>query len=267
MNYFFDHNNYQVVDRTVIPEEEIAYENVWGVADESLFTLVLRQIDQKFETGAPLFAHVMTTSNHRPYTYPDDRIDIPSRTSRAGAVKYSDFAIGKFLKEASGKKWFSKTIFVIVADHCASSAGATELPVNKYHIPLLIYSPGNITPGRVDKLMSQIDIAPTLLGLLNFNYISKFFGYDIFKVSEGHERAFISTYQSLGYLKGEDLVILSPQRLVSEYKPNFKTGSAERQKVDAQLMKEAIAWYQASSYYFTNGLYTASNENIKLVNK
>jgi phosphoglycerol transferase MdoB-like AlkP superfamily enzyme len=182
MSYFFGNNGYKVVDRDELSAKDIDYENIWGVADENLFTLAEREIEKTLAQNKPIFAQVMTTSNHRPFTYPDGRIDIPSHTGRDGAVKYTDYAIGRFIKACSKKPWFQNTMFVIVADHCASSAGKTELPIEKYHIPLFIYSPGNIEPAKMDRLMSQIDIGPTLLGLLNFSYTSKFFGYDIFKL-------------------------------------------------------------------------------------
>lgn len=255
MNYFFDNNGYDVADRTLLSEEDIDYENIWGVADENLFTLAERQIDGIVSEGKPFFVHIMTTSNHRPYTYPEGRIDIPSHTSRAGAVKYTDYAIGKFIKASVNKSWFPNTIIVIVADHCASSAGKTELPVDKYHIPLLIYSPANVASRKVDRLMSQIDLGPTLLGMLNFSYTSKFFGYDIFKLEEGRERAFISTYQSLGYLKHNKLVILSPQKKAVIVTPDFNGGPSAPAAMDARLLNEAIAWYQVSSYAFREGLY------------
>lgn len=251
MGYFFGNNGYNVIDRAALKDEEIDYENVWGVADENLFELALRQIDAK-APGQRVFSHIMTTSNHRPYTYPNGRIDIPSHTSRNGAVKYTDYAIGKFIREASKKSWFGNTVFVIVADHCASSAGKTELPVNKYHIPMLIYSPGNIVPGTMDRLMSQIDVGPTLLGLLNFSYTSNFFGYDMYKLEPGRERAFISTYQNLGYIRGGKLVILSPQARVETFQlspDNESTPAA----VDGDRVKEAIAWYEAASNAFKNG--------------
>jgi phosphoglycerol transferase MdoB-like AlkP superfamily enzyme len=254
MGYFFENNSYEVADRSRLRDEDIDYENVWGVADENLFTLATREIEKTIALGKPVYAHVMTTSNHRPYTYPDGRIDIPSHTSRAGAVKYTDYAIGKFINESKHKPWFSNTVFVIVADHCASSAGKTELPVNKYHIPAIIYSPGNIEAKRVDRLMSQIDLGPTLLGLLNFSYTDKFFGYDIFQLEPGRERAFISTYQTLGFLKGNKLLILSPQKKSIMVTPNFADGTATPTAMDEEMLKEAIAWYQASQYAFRNGL-------------
>lgn len=255
MGYFFANNGYQAIDRDSLKKEEIHYENIWGVADEDLFTLSLRELDKNYREMKPFFSHIMTVSNHRPYTYPEGRIDIPSHSSRKGAVKYTDYAIGKFIREAKTKPWFDQTIFVIVADHCASSAGKVELPVDKYHIPMIIYSPKNLAPKQFDRLTAQIDIAPSILGLLNFNYRSKFFGYDIFRLEEGRERVFISTYQSLGYIRNKQLVILQPNKKVNAFTPNFETGDAQSIKVNEQLKKEAISYYQQASYLYRNQLY------------
>ena len=254
MGYFFEHNDYEVVDRSKIAKKDIDYENIWGVADENLFTLATKEIEKTVRSGKPVFAQIMTTSNHRPFTYPNGRIDIPSHTSREGAVKYTDYAIGKFIREARTKPWFKNTLFVIVADHCASSAGKADLPVNKYKIPLLIYSPGNIQPAKMERLMSQIDLGPTVLGLLNFSYTSKFFGYDMFKLEDGRERAFISTYQSLGYIRKDTLIILKPQRIANAFVPDFKDGSARETNLNGALTNEAIAWYQTASYQFKHKL-------------
>ncbi len=155
MGYFFSNNGYDVIDRSVIPKQEIHYANVWGVADEDLFNLSLNTMDENFRKGKLFFSHIMTVSNHRPYTYPGNRIDIPADAhSRDGAVKYTDYAIGKFLNEASAKPWFAQTIFVIVADHCASSAGKEGISLAGYHIPMVIYAPAFIKqPQTVPSLM------------------------------------------------------------------------------------------------------------------
>jgi phosphoglycerol transferase MdoB-like AlkP superfamily enzyme len=255
MKGFFSENGYEVTDRSAIKDQDVHYQNIWGVADEDLFTLSLRLADEDFNHDKKFFAHIMTVSNHRPFTYPDGRIDIPSHTSREGAVKYTDYAIGRFIKEASVKPWFKNTVFVIVADHCASSAGEVELPVNKYHIPMIIYSPGNIIPGKFDKLTAQIDIAPTILGFLNMDYTSKFFGQDVFKMKAGQERAFISTYQSLGYIKNNKLVILEPNRKTRTFVPDFITGGSTPADADQSLIDEAVSNYQVASYMYKNHLF------------
>jgi phosphoglycerol transferase MdoB-like AlkP superfamily enzyme len=256
MNAFFSANHYEVIDRKALRPDQIHYANIWGVADEDLFTLTLQNLDADYKTGKLFFAHVMTVSNHRPFTYPEGRIDIPpSRQAREGAVKYTDYAIGKFIQEASAKPWFKNTVFVIVADHCAGSAGSAELPVTGYHIPMLMYSPGSIQPQKMDRLMAQIDIAPTILGFLKFNYRSKFFGQDIFSLPAGHERAFISTYQGLGYLRNGQLVIQSPVQQIEQYKPDFTTGRAQREPLKDSLVKQAIAYYQSASWLLKNNKY------------
>lgn len=253
MGYYFSHNNYEVIDRTAIPSNEIHYENIWGVADEDLFTLALNKLDADYVTGKPFFSHIMTTSNHRPFTYPEGRIDIsPSTQSREGGVKYTDYAIGRFIKEASTKPWFSNTIFVIVADHCAYAAGKVELPVTGYHIPMLVYSPALIKPETYNRLTSQMDIVPTMLGLLKMNYRSKFFGEDIFSLPEGKERAFISTYQGLGYLRNGELVILRPPKQVDQYIPDFTTGKATKTQLNDSLVNQAIAYYQTAAWILKN---------------
>jgi phosphoglycerol transferase MdoB-like AlkP superfamily enzyme len=253
MGYYFANNNYEVIDRAAIPANEIHYANIWGVADEDLFTLALKKLDNNYATGKPFFSQIMTVSNHRPYTYPEGRIDIPpSKQVREGAVKYTDYAIGKFIREASEKPWFNNTIFVVVADHCAYAAGKVELPVTGYHIPMLIYSPALVKPRIYDRLTSQMDIIPTILGLLKMNYRSKFFGQDIFNLPEGKERAFISTYQGLGYLRNGQLIIQMPPKKVGQYIPDFATGKAANTAINDSLVKQAIAYYQAAAWLLKN---------------
>ncbi len=258
MNYFFGNNGYQVIDRTALKPGEIHYANIWGVADEDLFTLAIKTLDSDYHAGKPFFTHIMTVSNHRPYTYPDGRIDIPpSSQTRNGAVKYTDYAIGKFIKEAATKPWFANTVFVIVADHCASSAGKEELPVAGYHIPLLIYSPANIPPQKIDVLTSQIDIAPTILGLLHFNYTTKFYGHDIFKAPEQERRVFISTYQGLGYMRSDTLIVQTPIKKIKAYKINPVNKDATEIELPKELSDEAIAFYQSAAWIIQHKKYNA----------
>jgi phosphoglycerol transferase MdoB-like AlkP superfamily enzyme len=255
MNYFFSHNGYRTVDRNDIAKgETIHHENVWGVADEDLYTLALKQMDSANAAGKPFFLHIMTTSNHRPFTVPANRVPQKNGT-REAAVAYTDWSIADFIKRARSKPYFDDTVFVITADHCASSAGRTSIPINRYHIPLWIYAPKYIAPQRVSRQMSQIDIMPTVLGLLNFSYRSRFFGADIFQLEPGRERAFPATYEKLGYLHGEVLTILKPQRQMEQVRPNFDTGDAvPNRPIDQGQVDDATAYYQTAAYLFKNGL-------------
>jgi phosphoglycerol transferase MdoB-like AlkP superfamily enzyme len=251
MNYFFGNSGYNIVDRKAFTDEEISFENAWGVCDEDLFAKASQVANSAYKVGKPFHNFIMTTSNHRPYTYPDGKIDIPSHSGRKGAVKYTDYAIAKFLREAKNKPWFKNTIFVVVGDHCASSAGKTSLPVNKYHIPLMIYAPDIIPAGENKSLSSQIDFAPTIMGLLNMDYTSKFFGKDI--LFEEPNRAFLGTYQKIGLLRNDQLTIQLPTKRTEAYQINNQIPTETQ--LNKKELRDAITYYQTASYLFHHKLY------------
>ena len=257
MNAYYRANDYRVVDRTDFPKASIPFENIWGVADESLFNNALQILDAESATDKPFFAQIMTTSNHRPYTYPNGRIDIPSPGGRDGAVKYTDYAIGKFIRDAKNKPWFKDTLFVIVADHCASVAGKTKLPVERYHIPLIFYAPELLKPARFAPLLSQIDIAPTLMDVLGKDGGNLFYGHSAFEKGTLTERAFISNYQELGYLKNGILTVLLPKQRVESFRVDPNTYASTPTTIDPQLLTEAIAYYQTASTAFKTGMLLA----------
>lgn len=246
MNYFFANNGYQIIDRSSLSNEEITFANIWGICDEDLFNRVLKESNASYQQGKPFFNMVMTTSNHRPFTYPDDKIDIPSHTGREGGVKYTDYAIGQFFEKAKQEPWFDNTIFVIIADHTAGSAGKIELEAKKYHIPLIIYAPKIVQPKIINKFSSQIDLAPTLLGILNFSYSSRFYGKNI--LLSDIDRAFISTYQKIGYITPKFFAILKPIREVSHYR--FENDILDRyitEEISDHDLMTTISYFQMAS--------------------
>ena len=253
MGDFFSHNGYEVIDRSAIKPADVTFANIWGVCDEDMFNKSLEVFDADAKRGKPFFGQIMTTSNHRPYTYPEGRIKVDGNPhTRDAAVKYTDYAIGKFIEQAAKKPWFDNTVFVIIADHCASSAGKTTLPVDRYHIPCLIYSPKHIAPQAVKTVCSQIDVMPTLLSMLGLPYQVRFTGQDIFAPNY-HPRAFMATYQNLGYFENNCLTILSPVRKVEQFGVTFdKEGEAVEtplKKNKQELVRKAQAYYQYTNMY------------------
>ncbi|GAA5098920.1 sulfatase-like hydrolase/transferase [Chryseobacterium ginsengisoli] len=262
MQDFYAGNGYDIVDRNNFKPEEITFANVWGVADEDMAKKAIQTMNAESKSGKPFFNHWMTVSNHRPFTYPNGKIDIPGDVkSREGGVKYTDYSLRKFFEMAKKQDWYKNTVFVIISDHCASSAGKTELPMDKYRIPAMIFSEGFIEPQKFTKTMSQIDVMPTLFGLLNFNYQSKFLGQDVF-TKEFQPKAYVATYQDLGFIKDNYLTIISPIRKVKQYtlaqhknnlKPEFNIYFDENQLKDKEqnkkLVDETISAYQSTSYW------------------
>ena len=250
METFFSGNGYDIVDQKSYSPEEITFANIWGVCDEDAYRKVIRTLNEQSGEGKPFFAHVMTVSNHRPFTYPAGKIRIPNDSkTRAGGVLYTDYALGQFLAEASKQPWFDNTIFLITADHCASSAGRTEIPLHKYHIPALIFAPGFVAPHEVGGIVSQIDLMPTLLSLLNMDYDSHFYGRSIFD-PDYINRAFIATYQDLGYLEGDTFTILSPVRRYEQYRVVPTEANPHHlepaEETDTTLVDRAVYYYQTS---------------------
>jgi phosphoglycerol transferase MdoB-like AlkP superfamily enzyme len=244
MNQFFSGNGYTIVDRASLNSEEVRFSNAWGVSDEDIFAQAIKESDASYNNHTPFFTMIMTTSNHQPFTFPDGRIDIPSGTGRKGGVKYSDYAIGDFIKQAKSKPWFANTIFVVVADHTAGSSGKMALTPEKHRIPMMFYAPELIQPQKIVTFASQIDLAPTLFSVMNLEYNSKFYGRNLF--GKGEERAFIANYQNVGLLKPDSLTILHPDTSSDYYV--LKDNEYVRQKNTApQLLDEAIAYFQNAS--------------------
>ncbi|MCG2793440.1 MAG: sulfatase-like hydrolase/transferase, partial [Weeksellaceae bacterium] len=277
MNNYFGNNGYTIVDRKrnsfvgedyqspriPIEDKDVTFENAWGISDENLYDQVIKQADQKFAVGKPFYDFVMNTSNHRPYTYPEGKIDIPSGSGREGAVKYTDYAIGQFFKKIKNKPWYKNTIVIIVADHCASSAGKNDIDVAKYHIPAMIVNLNNKEPFRIEKMCSQIDLYPTLFSLLGWTYESNLYGKNV--LSETYiPRIFVSTYQKLGYMENNKLVILGPQQKTETYLYDKEKNKQNPEMLSEQYVKKAIANYQSAYYLFKNdGL---KQKQIKKVN-
>ena len=262
MKDFFGGNGYQIVDRDNFKPEEITFANVWGVCDEDMAKKAISEMNKDAKTGKPFFHHWMTVSNHRPYTYPDGKIDIsPTSKSRNGGVKYTDYALKKFFEMAAKQDWYKNTVFVIVADHCASSAGKTELPMDKYRIPGMIFAPNFIKPEKFRTVASQIDLMPTLFGLLHFNYDSKFLGQDVFSKNYV-PRAYIATYQDLGFVKDNYLTVISPTKKIKQYQLFQKENKDQIQEYNIyytenlvseiarkDLEEQTISSFQATSYW------------------
>lgn len=266
MNQFFGSNGYNITDkgrnmtlgdnfaasRNTIPDSLIHFRNAWGICDEDLYAAVLRDAGQHFREGKPFFDFVMTTSNHRPFTYPEGKVSYPSGSGREGAVQYTDYAIGKFLASAKEQPWYKNTVIIFVADHCASSAGKNEIDIAKYHIPAIVCNLPGAPHDSIPQLCSQIDLFPTLFGLLHWDYDSNLYGKDV--RSPGYQgRAFLGTYQKLAYLKNDCLVILSPQQRLETFRYSFSENTQQQIPPIGGISKEAIAYYQTAYYLFKQG--------------
>lgn len=267
MNTFFGGQGFNIVDRDrgnplsdeikterfPITDREVSFENAWGICDEDLYRQSIKYADRSTKEHKPFFQFVMTTSNHKPYTFPSGKIDLP-QGERDGAVKYTDYALGKFIENAKTKPWFKNTVFVIVADHCASSAGKWEINIAKHHIPAIIYNLPQQKPEKISRLTSQIDLMPTLFGYLGWNYTTRLYGKDINRTKPGDERAFIGNYRTLGLLRNNLFTQIDDRKRVKQFTVSGKDQSlSEVNFKNNDLISETISYYQTASEQFKNG--------------
>ncbi|MBQ7717394.1 MAG: LTA synthase family protein, partial [Prevotella sp.] len=179
MNAFFHTNGYdEIYAEENYPTEERV--NSFGVPDKYLFDYALPVINKTASTGKPFMATLLTISNHPPYIIPK-WMKTKTKDPETQIVEYADWCIGRFLSQAKQQPWYDNTIFVILADH-GKLVGKMdmELPQSYNHIPLIVFGPG-IQPMTYEGLGTQIDVMPTLLGLMNIEYDYDGFGIDLLR--------------------------------------------------------------------------------------
>jgi phosphoglycerol transferase MdoB-like AlkP superfamily enzyme len=249
MNTFFGSNGYEIVDRKDIPNPRFG--NIWGVSDEDLFDAALAHFDAKAASGRPFFAQIMTTSNHKPFTFPPGIPGVPEKGGgRDAGVRYADYALDRFLRDARSHPWFANTVFVVVADHGARVYGKSQIPLKSFEIPCLVWAPGRIAPQRIDELSSQIDVAPTVLGLLGLPYQAPFFGRDIIADTEGPPIMLFSHNHDVALFDGEKLVVLGMQRQSWTYRYDRASDTLTPAVRDPNLEALTVAYYQTAAELF-----------------
>lgn len=155
------------------------FDGMWAIWDEPFLQYYATKMSEMKE---PFMTAVFTASSHHPYVipekyktqYPEEGIVIHK------CIRYTDMAIGKFFEKASREPWFNNTIFVITSDHTNLSDHAFyETDLGGFCSPIIIYEPGNTErlPEIQDKIAQQIDILPTVMGMLH--YQKPYFGFGI----------------------------------------------------------------------------------------
>ncbi len=255
MNHFFGSNGFELSDRTDVKEQTFA--NIWGVCDQDLFKHAMSYYDDVSKNGQPFFSLIMTTSNHKPYTFPKGIPGVPeSGGGRDAGVRYADYAIGEFFKEAPKHDWFKNSIIVVIADHDARVYGRALVPVERYRIPLLIIADGVITPGTIDTRISQIDLMPTVIGMLGLPYEGPFYGNNVLvKDFPTKQPVLISHNHNVAMLDKNSLSVLGLQKTESTYSYNPVTNIQKQIKPKRKALKLATSYFQTAFELFQNHKY------------
>jgi phosphoglycerol transferase MdoB-like AlkP superfamily enzyme len=252
MNAFFGGNGWRVVDRVDMPKPR--FSNIWGIADEELMDNALDVFDKQVASGEKIFSVVMSTSNHKPFTFPEG---IPGVQAKGGGrdagVQYADYAIGKFFDKLKTRPWYRDTVLVVTGDHGARVYGRAQIPVPTYSVPFIVHAPAYLSAQRVDTLASQIDIGPTLLGMLHLSYESRLPGRDILRMKPDDGYAVFNHNRNIAMMRGDQLATLGFGKTVQTETFDATTGELRPAPHNVALEHDAQAMFQMSYDLFASG--------------
>ena len=206
MNAFLRTNGFdEVYAQENYPSEKVV--NSFGVQDDFMYQYALPILNEKADTGEPFFTVLLSISNHPPYVIPP-YFHPHSEKLEEQIVEYADWSIRQFMDAAEKQPWFDNTIFVFLGDH-GKMVGTPEceMPQSYNHIPLMIYGK-DIPPTVHNGFGGQIDVAPTLLGMLNMSYLQNNFGVNL--LEEERPCMFFTADNLIGARDLTHLFIYSP---------------------------------------------------------
>lgn len=249
--------------------------NVWGISDKDLF-LEANEILKK-ETK-PFFAYIQTSDNHRPFMIPPGDTDFEKHTpdddmlhkygfesvGEYNAFRYSDYCFRKFMEAAQKEPYFHNTIFVFVGDHgVAGDASAmypsawTDQRLTDEHVPLLFYAPYLLQPQWRKEVVSQIDVLPTIAGMVQQPYVNTTLGRDLLDPAKKHNFAFITnTTGKIGMVTDNFYFIkhldFPNEELVPIRYTERTYSKAERDSIKKDLSKFTSAYFETARYLIMN---------------
>lgn len=236
-----------------------------GVPDHYLFENSINRLSRMYLKGKPFLAAYMTASDHGPYIIPAGIPFKPKNTDiRKAIVEYADYSISHFLKLASLQPWFSNTYFVFVADHGFSEGGVYDMPLSYHHTPFIIYAPTLLREAKsFDKMAGQIDIFPTLMGLLNKPFVNNTLGINL--LTESRPYIYFSDDDKIACLNAEYFYVYrknGPHSLYRWKMNDTYNYLASYPKITTSMRNYAFQMIQTSQYMIDNQL--VSLKTIKL---
>jgi hypothetical protein len=139
--------------------------------------------------------------------------------------------------------------------------GCEDIPIRAYEITLLLYSPKHVKPRRVDTLTSQIDVAPTVLGILDFNYDSTFFGIDVLRDRHPGRLIPLNHNRDIALFDGPNLIELGFRKTSAQNVYDPVTHSQIPGAVDPERTKDAIAIFQEAFELYGQRLYRVAERH------
>lgn len=261
MRSFFLGNGYtKIID--INNYDNPMFTGSWGVSDEDLFNKALETFDEMHQQQQPFYSLVFTSSNHDPYEIKESFSH--NVRNRETAIKYADYALGKFYDKVKTKPYFNDTIFLVIADHDARAWGSELVPVNHFHIPAVLFGTG-IEHKTESHVVSQIDIPKTLMSLAGIKADVPTVGYDLTQLPDGFKgRALLQFYQNFCYLEddGSAVMILPDQKVVSA-RYDFSTQTLTPTTENNSLEKKALAYAHLGELSYEHGFFLIESKQSR----
>jgi phosphoglycerol transferase MdoB-like AlkP superfamily enzyme len=250
--------------------------NVWGISDKDLFAEAGNVVSQEKK---PFFAVIQTADNHRPFSIPEEDTDFEKRIVNEDTLQkygfeslkefqafcYTDYCFKKLIEGAKKQSWFSNTIFVFVGDHGVGGETSfiypDELNLGKLsdeHVPLLFYAPELLTPKIHDEVVSQIDVLPTIAGMLHHPYVNTTLGRDLLNSKNKMDAAFIIHHDegNIGVVTNDFFFMKNLQINKEELMPlsnhSFTISPTQKDSIKKSLSQLTSAIYETAKWMLVN---------------
>lgn len=250
--------------------------NVWGISDKDLFLEANKAMSRQQK---PFFSIIQTADNHRPFNIPEEDLDfIPKLIPEDELIKYgfesqkeynafayTDYCFKNFIEAAKKETYFTNTIFVFIGDHGVEGNATSVYPnawleqrLSEEHVPLLFYAPALFTPQARKETVSQVDVLPTIAGMLQQPYINSTLGRDLLDSTKKENAAFI-IYHAPGWIGvvNNDFfyrknIRINKEELVSVKHNSIQLDKRQQDSVKARLSELTSGLYETSRWMLLN---------------
>ncbi len=252
-SWFYGNGFDEIIDENMFINPK--FHGVWGVSDEDLVERANQEFKQLYKKQQPFVSVMFSTTNHTPFDFPEGRIELIKGVepySVKNAIKFADYAMGKFINQAKKEDYYKDTIFVIAADHNVRVYGDDLLPYAMFRIPGFIFGEG-VKARKVERLSTQADLLATALDLIGVEKLHyPILGHSIF---ENHKKdmSLLQFHQMYGLRVGDEIAIIQPQEEPVTMK--IKNGRLVNADHNQELEKDVLAFVVGLNELYQKQLY------------
>jgi phosphoglycerol transferase MdoB-like AlkP superfamily enzyme len=254
MNSFLLDNNFDRIYSLYDYPQEKAVNN-FGVQDDFMLEYGIQKLNEAAEKDSPFLATFLTVSKHPPFIVPE-KFRNCADTDEKRMTAFTDYCIKNFMENASKEQWYQNTVFVLLGDHGATIGQQKyDMSISGNHIPCIIYSPliGDM-PKRFKQYGGQIDVFPTIMGLLNISYTNNSLGIDLLK--EKRSCMFFVSDNRLGCINDEYFyvrnLISNTDFLYDQHSEQTENISEKLSDITADMKNYAVSMMITADYLINN---------------